>query len=76
MTSNDVTSFSHTRKFMKMASRRFRKISSNKLDSYKLNYFKRNCSTLDFLSNFKTITFPRICFSEPLSQKSGTKISN
>ena len=47
-----------------------------KVDSYKLNYFKRNCSTLDFLSNFKTITFPRICFSKPMSQKSGAKVFN
>ena len=58
------------------SSRRFRKMSSNKLDSYKLHYFKRNCSTLDFLSNFKTITFPRICFSKPMSQKSGAKVFN
>ena len=75
MTSN-LRHLSHTRKFLKIASRRFRKMTSNKVDSYKLNYFKRNCSTLDILSNFKTITFPTICFSKPLSQKSGTKISN
>ena len=31
-----TSSFSHTRKFLKIASRRFRKMSSNKLDSYKL----------------------------------------
>ena len=71
-----TSSFSHTRKFLKIASRRFRKMSSNKSDSYNLNYFKRNCSTLDFLSSFKTIIFPRICFSKPLSQKSGIKVSS
>ena len=38
----------------------FRKMSSDKLESYSLNLSKRNCPALDFLSNLKTTIFLKI----------------
>ena len=51
---------SFTLKFLKVAFERLRKMSNEKLESHSLKLSKRNCSVLDFLSNFETITFQKI----------------